>query len=132
VRGLLLSARGDRAGAEREWRAALVAPVDGYSRINYRLGALLVAEGRAREAIPVLEECLRGAVEASNYYLTGTDVHAMLGQAFDRAGEADSALVHYRRALAAWRNADPAFRPRIDSLARRVRALANEPPRPGR
>ena len=132
ARGLLLSARGDRAGAEREWRAALVAPVDGYSRINYRLGALLVAEGRAREAIPVLEECLRGAVEASNYYLTGTDVHAMLGQAFDRAGEADSALVHYRRALAAWRNADPAFRPRIDSLARRVRALANEPPRPGR
>jgi len=132
ARGLLQLARGDRAGAERELRAAFVSPVAGYSRINYQLGGLLVAEGRAREAIPVLEECLRGAVEASNYYLTGTDVHAMLGQAFDRAGEPDSALVHYRRALAAWRNADPAFRPRIDSIARRVRALANEPPRPGR
>ncbi|HEV2179336.1 MAG TPA: tetratricopeptide repeat protein, partial [Gemmatimonadaceae bacterium] len=123
VRGLLLTARGDRAGAEREMRAALVAPVDGYSRINYELGGLLLADGRAGEAIPLLQDALHGAVEASNYYLTGTDVHARLGLAFDRAGEVDSALVHYRRALAAWRNADPAFRARIAAIAQRVRAI---------
>ncbi|HKV52291.1 MAG TPA: tetratricopeptide repeat protein, partial [Gemmatimonadaceae bacterium] len=123
VRGLLLTARGDRAGAEREMRAALVSPVNGYSRINYELGGLLLADGRASEAIPLLQAALHGAVESSNYYLIGTDAHARLGQAFDRAGEADSALVHYRRALAAWRNADPAFRARIAVIAQRVRAL---------
>ncbi len=132
ARGLLFLARGARADAERELRAALVSPIDGYSRINYELGRLLVADGRAREAIPVLQSPLHGAVESSNYYLTNTDVHALLGQAFDRAGEPDSALVHYRRALAAWRNADPEFRARIAMITQRVGALETEASHAGR
>jgi len=47
----------------------------------------------------------------------------MLGQAFDRASEPDSAVSHYRRVLAAWRNADPEFRPRVAAIRQRVRAL---------
>lgn len=132
ARGLLFAARGERGSAERELRAALVAPIDGYSRINYELGALLIADGRARDAIPILQAPLHGAVEASNYYLTDTDVHAMLGQAFDRAGEADSALVHYRMALAAWQNADPEFHARRAVIAERVRVLEGEGSQPGR
>ncbi|HXE60194.1 MAG TPA: BTAD domain-containing putative transcriptional regulator [Gemmatimonadaceae bacterium] len=132
ARGLLFVARGARADAEREYRAALVAPIDGYSRINYELGALLIAEGRAREAIPVLEAPLHGAVESSNYYLTDTDVHAKLGEAFDRAGEPDSARVHYQRALAAWRNADPQFHARIAAIEQRVRVLQVGESQPGR
>ena len=132
ARGLLFAARGARADAERELRAALVLPIDGYGRINYELGRLLLADGRAREAIPVLQAPLHGAVESSNYYLTNTDADALLGQAFDRAGQADSALVHYRRALAAWRNADPEFRARIAMITQRVRALETEGSHGGR
>ena len=123
VRGLLLEARGQLPAAEQEFRRALDAPIDGYSRVNLQLARVLVAEGRAADAIPVLRAPLHGPIEASNYYLTGTDLHAALGDAFDRAGEPDSALAHYRYVLAAWHRADPEFRPRIDAIERRVRSL---------
>ena len=123
VRGLLIEARGHPDDAEREFRRALVSPIDGYSRVNLELGKLLIAAGRPRDAIAVLQAPLHGSLEASNYYLTQTDLHAILGDAFDRAGETDSALVHYRQVISAWRNADPQFRPRIAALQQRVRAL---------
>ena len=123
VRGLLWSARGQLGDAEREYRAALVTPIDGYSRVNLELGKTLLAENRPREAIPILEAPLHGTIESSNYYLTYTQLHAMVGLAFDRAGEADSAIAHYQRVLSAWRGADPELRPQLDSIARRVRAL---------
>ncbi len=123
VRGLLVAARGRTADAEREFRRAFVAPIEGYSRVNLELGKALLAEGRPRDAIPVLRAPLRGPIEASNYYLTYTDLHAVLGEAFERAAEPDSALVHYQRVLSAWRSADPEFRPRIEAIQRRVAAL---------
>ncbi len=123
VSGLLLSARGRWADAERELRRALNDPTDGYSRVNLELGKALIAEGRPGEAIPVLRAPLHGPIEASNYYLTYTELHAALGAAFDRAGAADSAVAHYRRALSAWRDADPEFAPRIAQLRARVAAL---------
>jgi hypothetical protein len=91
--------------------------------LNLELGKVLIAEGRPRDAIAVLQAPLHGSLEASNYYLTQTDLEAMLGQAFDRASEPDSAVSHYRRVLAAWRNADPEFRPRMAAIGQRVRAL---------
>jgi hypothetical protein len=39
------------------------------------------------------------------------------------AGRPDSAAVHYRLVLSAWRNADPQFAPRYDALAERLVAL---------
>jgi tetratricopeptide (TPR) repeat protein len=123
VRGLLLRARGQLPAAEQEFRHALDAPIDGYSRVNLQLASVLVAEGRPADAIPVLRAPLHGPIEAASYYLTGTDIHAELGDAFDRAGEPDSALAHYQYVLAAWRHADPEFRPRIDAIERRVRSL---------
>ncbi len=124
VRGLLLEARGSNVAAEREFRGALVSPIDGYSRVNLELGRVLIAEGRPRDAIAVLQAPLHGSLEASNYYLTQTDLEAMLGDAFDRASEPDSAVKHYRRVLAAWRNADPDFRPRLAAIRQRVNALS--------
>jgi hypothetical protein len=47
----------------------------------------------------------------------------MLGYAFEAAGQADSARVHYAQALAAWQNADPAFAGRRSSLRRRLQKL---------
>jgi DNA-binding SARP family transcriptional activator/tetratricopeptide (TPR) repeat protein len=123
VRGLLLEARGANVDAEREYRSALISPIDGYSRVNLELGRVLIAEGRPRDAIAVLQAPLHGSLEASNYYLTQTDLEAMLGEAFDRASEPDSACAHYRRVLAAWRNADPEFRARVATIAQRMSAL---------
>jgi len=123
ARGLLLTARGEPAAAEREFRSALVSPVDGYNRVNLQLGRALLAEGRPRDAIPVLQAPLHGSLEASNYYLTQTALHAVLAQAFDQAGEPDSALAHYRTVLVAWRNADPEFAGRIAAIRRRVVVL---------
>lgn len=123
ARGLLSAARGQLGNAEHEYRTALVTPIDGYSRINLELGKTLMAENRPRDAIPILEAPLHGTVESSNYYLPYTQLRAMVGLAFDRAGQPDSAIAYYRQVLTAWRAADPELRPQIDAIAQRVRAL---------
>lgn len=123
VRGLLLVARGQREAAAAQFRRAIVAPIDGYSRANLELAKILIADGRPREATPYLRAPLHGWLEASNYYLTYTELHAVLGEAFDRAGEPDSAIVHYNRAIDAWRRADPEFATRVATMRARVSAL---------
>jgi DNA-binding SARP family transcriptional activator len=126
VRGLLFRARGRAVDAEHELEQAYIEPTEGYSRVNLALGQVLIADGRAREAIAVLSAPLHGPIEASNYYLTYTDLHAALGEAFDRANEPDSALAHYRQVLAAWHAADAELRPRLDSILQRVGALTRD------
>lgn len=123
VRGLLDVARGRDADAETEFRRAVISRIDGYSRANFELAKILLRRGRPRDAIPLLRDPLHGWLEASNYYLTYTELHALLGEAFDRAGEPDSALVHYNRALAAWQHADPEFAGRVQAMRARVAAL---------
>jgi hypothetical protein len=58
---------------------------------------------------------LHGDIDGSNLYMTRTDLHELLAQAFDRAGQRDSAAVHYRAVLRAWERADAPFRARRDS-----------------
>ena len=123
ARGLLFSARGRPADASAEFERALVDPVSGYSRVNLELARMLLARNQPREAIPVLRAPLAGPIESTNYYTTLTELHALLGEAFDRAGEADSALAHYDYTLVAWAHADPQFRPRVLLIQRRVAAL---------
>lgn len=123
ARGLLLSARGLPADASAEFERALIDPVTGFSRVNLELARILLARGQPRKAIPVLRAPLAGPIESTSYYTTLTELHAMLGDAFDRAGEADSALAHYDFTLAAWAHADSQFRPRVLSIQRRVAAL---------
>jgi hypothetical protein len=48
-------------------------------------------------------------------YITRTELHELLAQAFDRAKMPDSAAVHYRAVLKAWRRADPSYQPRRDA-----------------
>ena len=68
-----------------------------------------LALGRPRDAIEVLRPALRGAIDASNLYLTRTEVHELLAQAFAAAGQKDSASVHYGAVVRAWDKADPQF-----------------------
>ena len=71
-------------------------------------------QDRAREAAAVVAPALRGEVDASNLYVTRTELHELLAQAYDRAGIRDSAAVHYRAVVRAWANADEAFHVRRD------------------
>lgn len=114
VRGLLLIARKQDAAAAEELRQAIHSPTNGFTRINYELGKVLLRLNRAREAVPVVRAALHGGIDGSNLYVTRTELHELLAQAFDQLGNRDSAAVHYRAVTRAWARSDPAFRVRFD------------------
>ena len=110
-----MAAEGRHEDAVAEYRLAISSPTLGFTRINYELGRSLMQVGRPREAIDAVQPALRGEIDASNLYVTRTDLHELLAQAFDAAGMRDSAAVHYRAVTRAWVRADPAFHPRRDA-----------------
>lgn len=118
VRGLLWRARGDDRQAAAAFRRALDSPTHGYTRISLELGRLLLRQGRPREAAELLEPALRGSLEASNLYVTRTELHELLARAWTAAGEPARARPHLRAVDAAWSAAEPAF------AVRRARLLA--------
>jgi tetratricopeptide (TPR) repeat protein len=109
LRGLLEQRRGRHAEAVESFRRAMFSTTEGYTRINLELAKSLLALGRPAEAIEVLQPALRGGVDGSNTYITQTEVHEALAEAFELAGVADSARIHYRAVERAWRKADPRF-----------------------
>jgi DNA-binding SARP family transcriptional activator len=117
--GLLLSAQHDWTAAEAEFRAAIHSPTDGYLRTNLHLARVLMTEDRPRDAIEILHAALHGPLDGSGMYVTRTEVHEALGDAFHMAGEADSAAVHYRAVALAWEHGDAPFAARA-SRARRM------------
>jgi tetratricopeptide (TPR) repeat protein len=118
VRGLILEREGRLAEAADTLRAAVFSRTDGYTRTNYELARTLLALGRPREAIPWLQSALRGGMEASNYYLTRTEIHELLAQCFAAAGQPDSAFAQATMVLRAWNNAEPEFSARREAMAR--------------
>lgn len=118
VRGLLLAARGQWGPAVSEFRQAIYSWTFGYTRTNLELGRALLVLNRPREAIAALRPALHGPLDASNLYVTRTELQEQLAGAFDAAGERDSARVYYVRVANAWRHADPQF------SVRRRRAVA--------
>ena len=120
VRGLLWVARGQPARAAVELRGAIYSPTEGYTRTNLELGRVLLALGKPREAVAILQPALRGPVDASNLYVTRTEIHELLAHAFEAAGQRDSATAHYRKVAGAWRGADPTFRARAAAAAKKA------------
>lgn len=111
---LLALARGDTARAEAEFRAAILSAAEGYTRINLQLGQLLLAEGRPAEAVPILRPILHADfLSGSTFYVTATEVHEALGQAFAALHQPDSAAVHYAYVVRVWDKADPRFQSRL-------------------
>jgi hypothetical protein len=125
VRGLLLARAGDDARAVREYGNAIFSPTFGYTRVNYELGRSLMKLHRPGEAIPVVRAALHGGIEGSNLYITRTELHELLAQAFDSNAQRDSAAAHYAIVERAWRHADPSLQPRYVSVQRRLAALAS-------
>jgi DNA-binding SARP family transcriptional activator len=123
VRGLSWLARGQLERAAQSFRAAIFSPTVGYTRTNFELARVLVALGRPTEAVSVLQPALRGAIEASNYYVTRTELHELLARSFQLANQRDSAAAHYRAVIAAWSEGDPPFRARADTARNRLAVL---------
>jgi len=127
IRGLLFRARGDLTRAAEAFRASVWSWSDGYTRANYELARALLELGRPAAALYPLQAALRGDLESSNLYITRTELHELLAQAFEAAGQPDSAVAHYRAVASAWTDADRAFRTRWE----RARARTGSAPRPG-
>ncbi|MEJ2184816.1 MAG: AAA family ATPase [Gemmatimonadota bacterium] len=128
VRGLLLAARGDDAGAAAEFKAAIVSESQGYTRTNYQLAKVLLRLGRPDEAIAQLLPVFGAPIDASNYYLSRTDVYTLLGKAEQAAGHRAMAIHYDEEAARAWRRGDPPFRARRDSVLARLRVLQAKAP----
>jgi DNA-binding SARP family transcriptional activator len=123
VRANVLVARGALSDAVDAYRRAIHSPTYGYTRINLELGRVLLALGRGREAVEIARSALHGGLEANNFYVTRTELHELLAQAFEAAGEPDSAAAQYEKVARAWSGGDAAFRARAESARRRVAAL---------
>jgi DNA-binding SARP family transcriptional activator/TolB-like protein len=128
VRGLLLAARGRDAEAEAELRAAVYSLTSGYTRTNYELACIFLRARRSREAIAILQPALRGALDASNLYVSRTELQELLAKAWDASGARDSAAVHYTIVANAWSAGDAPFRARADSARARLAALKGQIP----
>jgi tetratricopeptide (TPR) repeat protein len=94
VNGLLWRLRGNRDSAIVNLRRAIFSPSLGYTRVNLVLGEVLLEAGDPLGAVAVLAPGLRGSVEGSSYYVTQRLLHQRLGEAWQRAGNADSASYH--------------------------------------
>ncbi|MBA2683712.1 MAG: hypothetical protein H0U66_04410 [Gemmatimonadaceae bacterium] len=112
LRGLLWNARGDRAQALRELQHSIWSPTDGYTRANLELARASIGAGRAQEAAVLLQAALRGPIEASNYYVTRTELHELLARTFESMGYRDSAMAHYGVVARNWAFGDEPFRER--------------------
>jgi len=120
VRGVWLATQGDDEAAVAEFRRAMLSRNFGYTRTNYELARALIRLGRPAEAVAALQPALQGSVDESNLYVTRSEIHELLAEAWEAAGRRDSAEVHYRTVAAAWRRADPALRRRWEHARDRV------------
>jgi len=77
------------------------------------LARSLLALERPGEAVAVLQAALRGGLDASNLYVTRTELHELLAPGLRPAGMPDSPAVHYLAVAPAWSRADPPFKPRL-------------------
>jgi DNA-binding SARP family transcriptional activator len=127
LRGMLLVAQGRDNDAVAYLRAAIHSPSNGFTRVNYELGKALVRLNRPAESVPVVRAALHGGIDGANLYVTRTDLHELLAQAFDRMGMRDSAIVHYRAVTKAWKRADARYHARREVASARLAGRATPP-----
>jgi predicted Zn-dependent protease len=127
LRGLVLQHEGRHADAVIEFERAIFSTTDGFTRINLMMARSLLALHRPAEAVKILQPALRGGVDGSNTYVTHTELQEALAQAFEQAGQADSARAHFTVVERAWRHADPEFRDRYLAAKRGAEGRGGAP-----
>ncbi|MBK8003073.1 MAG: winged helix-turn-helix domain-containing protein [Gemmatimonadetes bacterium] len=125
VRGLLALARGDDGRGATYLREAIFSPNFGYSRINYELAGAYLRLHRPADAVGILRATLRSGLTGSNLYLTRTEAIERLAQAFETAGQRDSAALYYRRVADAWAQADAPLRARREAARLKATELGS-------
>lgn len=126
VDGLLLEAREDWEGARIAYTAAVWSPTE--NLVAARLARTSLRTGHPADAVRVLQQYLRGPLDASNQYVDRWEVHRLLGDAFTAMGRRDSASAHYdwvRRALG---SAEPPFGGVLDSIPLRRTTIKTSMP----
>jgi tetratricopeptide (TPR) repeat protein len=126
IRGLLLLARNDMPNAALAIRSSIYSLPAGYTRENYDLARVYLRLGRPRDAVAVLQPALRGKLDASNFYVTHTEIRELLAQAWDSAGRVDSATAHYTWVAHAWEHGDPHYARRAAAARERAVALRSK------
>ncbi|HET9512715.1 MAG TPA: hypothetical protein VFO95_02210, partial [Gemmatimonadales bacterium] len=106
ARALTHLVRSDTTGAIRGLERAIWSPTLGFTLTNYRLAELDLAGGDGLRAANLLRPALRGGLESTNLYVTHTDLHQLLAEAYDHLGLKDSARVHWRWVAGALARAD--------------------------
>jgi len=127
LRALVLQHEGRHADAVIGFERAIFSTTDGFTRINLMMARSLLALHRPAEAVKILQPALRGGVDGSNTYVTHTDLQEALAQAFEQAGQADSARAHFTVVERAWRHADPEFRDRYLAAKRGAEGRGGAP-----
>lgn len=120
VDGLWQRAQARLSTAAEAMRTSIASPAQGYTRANVELARLYLQLKRPQEAVAILRPVLHGPLEGSDLYLTLTETHSVLGQAWEQAGNADSAAVHYRWAVNALAGADPDQTTRREEMKKRL------------
>ena len=116
VRGLI-AAHGRRyEEAEREFKAAVWTPVEGWSRTVVELANVQRALGRPRDAIATLRTGYATRLDAMGRFATISELDYWMAQAFAEAGEPDSARTYATYVRTAWRDADPEIKRLLANL----------------
>lgn len=123
VRALLWKARSRPDSSIAMLRRAPVTLLAGYPRAALVMAQYELELHNPTAAVRALQPAMRMGVQGGSYYATRTELHEALAQAFDAAGEADSASAHYRVVVSAWRRADPGLLPRVKRARARLAYL---------
>ena len=99
LRGLGHQMAGRHAEAVDAFQRSIYSITDGYTRTNLLMARSLVALRRPAEAISVLRPAIHGGVDGNNSYVSRTELHEAMAQAFERAGQRDSAVAQNLRSL---------------------------------
>jgi hypothetical protein len=114
---MLLFAEGKPADAERMLRAGEWV-AGGFTRTNVELARVQLAAHEPDAAIATLRDAYTAPVDAMGRYVTRSELDWWMSRAFAAANQRDSARVYAGFVRAAWKNAEPMVRAKLDSLPR--------------
>jgi tetratricopeptide (TPR) repeat protein len=115
--GLVEASRGKDAAAYELFREASFVTIDGFGPAVLERARAAMRLGRPREAVTLLQRMM---YTTFHWYLTHTELHETLAQAWLAAGNRDSARAHLQAVDRAWQNADPPVKAKLAALHQRL------------